>query len=332
MNRSVSVQSGAPSSSAIAAMLFRNSPSTMKSGLTSAFEKIVSEASTAASTSLSASDNRETTSGNANYKVYYDPNTWTSTLKGQLVSYDADGTPSYEDVWNATTLLDARTASDRLIVTCCKSDGTALPFTNDALTGASLIGRTYYEAFDDIVGVATASQSIAKYISYLRGNTAYELANGGPYRTRSHRLGDIVNAKLTAVGAPDANYYEIYNPGYKAFKSKYASRPTVVFAGANDGMLHAIDGTVPSTSSTSCTSSVGTPTTACGKEIEYSSANPWRPFCSERCKLIDLGEWASDGYVIEGDPGSADRMTPEELESVARYTAEREERKGGRRR
>ena len=51
----------------------------------------------------------------------------------------------------------------------------------------------------------------------------------------------------------------------------------------------------------------------CGKEIEYSSANPWRPFCSERCKLIDLGEWASDGYVIEGDPGSADRMTPEEL-------------------
>ena len=64
----------------------------------------------------------------------------------------------------------------------------------------------------------------------------------------------------------------------------------------------------------------------CGKEIEYSSANPWRPFCSERCKLIDLGEWASDGYVIEGDPGSADRMTPEELESVARYTAEREEK------
>ncbi len=70
----------------------------------------------------------------------------------------------------------------------------------------------------------------------------------------------------------------------------------------------------------------------CGQEIEYSSANPWRPFCSERCKLIDLGEWASDGYVIEGDPGSADRMTPEELESVARHTVELEERKGGRRR
>jgi hypothetical protein len=28
--------------------------------------------------------------------------------------------------------------------------------------------------------------------------------------------------------------------------------------------------------------------------------NPWRPFCSERCKLIDLGKWVSEGYKIEG--------------------------------
>lgn len=31
--------------------------------------------------------------------------------------------------------------------------------------------------------------------------------------------------------------------------------------------------------------------------------NPWRPFCSERCKLIDLGKWASDEYGIEGERG-----------------------------
>lgn len=70
----------------------------------------------------------------------------------------------------------------------------------------------------------------------------------------------------------------------------------------------------------------------CGKATEYDSKNPWRPFCSERCKLIDLGAWASEDYVIEGEPGSADRMTPEELESVARYTLERENRQPGRRR
>jgi uncharacterized protein len=30
----------------------------------------------------------------------------------------------------------------------------------------------------------------------------------------------------------------------------------------------------------------------------YSPENPARPFCSERCKLIDLGEWASEGYKV----------------------------------
>ncbi|MDP2167351.1 MAG: DNA gyrase inhibitor YacG [Thermodesulfovibrionales bacterium] len=29
--------------------------------------------------------------------------------------------------------------------------------------------------------------------------------------------------------------------------------------------------------------------------------NPWRPFCSERCKLTDLGRWASGQYKIEGE-------------------------------
>jgi endogenous inhibitor of DNA gyrase (YacG/DUF329 family) len=29
--------------------------------------------------------------------------------------------------------------------------------------------------------------------------------------------------------------------------------------------------------------------------------NPWRPFCSERCKLIDLGKWATEEYRIPGD-------------------------------
>jgi len=28
--------------------------------------------------------------------------------------------------------------------------------------------------------------------------------------------------------------------------------------------------------------------------------NPWRPFCSERCKLVDLGKWISEEYRIEG--------------------------------
>ncbi|WP_455203993.1 DNA gyrase inhibitor YacG [Kaarinaea lacus] len=39
----------------------------------------------------------------------------------------------------------------------------------------------------------------------------------------------------------------------------------------------------------------------CEKDVEWSDASPWRPFCSERCKLIDLGAWASEEHRIDGD-------------------------------
>ncbi len=48
----------------------------------------------------------------------------------------------------------------------------------------------------------------------------------------------------------------------------------------------------------------------CGKKMIWSKDNPFRPFCSEQCRMIDLGEWASGGYRIEGAPGSADGMDP----------------------
>lgn len=36
----------------------------------------------------------------------------------------------------------------------------------------------------------------------------------------------------------------------------------------------------------------------CRKEIEWDQANPYRPFCSERCKLLDLGAWLDDRMSI----------------------------------
>lgn len=46
----------------------------------------------------------------------------------------------------------------------------------------------------------------------------------------------------------------------------------------------------------------------CGKVVAWETGNHYRPFCSERCKLIDLGEWAAESYRIpetekqEGEP------------------------------
>jgi endogenous inhibitor of DNA gyrase (YacG/DUF329 family) len=36
----------------------------------------------------------------------------------------------------------------------------------------------------------------------------------------------------------------------------------------------------------------------CGGEASWSPQNPYRPFCSERCKLIDLGAWAAESYRL----------------------------------
>ena len=36
----------------------------------------------------------------------------------------------------------------------------------------------------------------------------------------------------------------------------------------------------------------------CGGESVWSTDNTFRPFCSERCKLIDLGAWASEAYRV----------------------------------
>jgi len=38
----------------------------------------------------------------------------------------------------------------------------------------------------------------------------------------------------------------------------------------------------------------------CGRELEWA-ASPFRPFCSERCRLIDLGAWLSEQRSIPGD-------------------------------
>jgi uncharacterized protein len=40
------------------------------------------------------------------------------------------------------------------------------------------------------------------------------------------------------------------------------------------------------------------PCPQCGKSVEWTLASRWRPFCSERCKLIDLGAWATEAYRV----------------------------------
>jgi len=49
----------------------------------------------------------------------------------------------------------------------------------------------------------------------------------------------------------------------------------------------------------------------CKKETLWDD-NPFRPFCSERCRLIDLGQWASGEYRVPGEKRDLPEEGPEE--------------------
>ncbi|HCT41285.1 MAG TPA: DNA gyrase inhibitor YacG [Moraxellaceae bacterium] len=54
------------------------------------------------------------------------------------------------------------------------------------------------------------------------------------------------------------------------------------------------DSTIPAVTTLPCP--------RCGQPARWAPDNPARPFCSERCKLIDLGAWATESHRIPGDP------------------------------
>lgn len=50
---------------------------------------------------------------------------------------------------------------------------------------------------------------------------------------------------------------------------------------------------------------------ACGQAAVYAPENRWRPFCSERCRNLDLGAWASESYRVPAAPPADDDDLPE---------------------
>jgi endogenous inhibitor of DNA gyrase (YacG/DUF329 family) len=56
----------------------------------------------------------------------------------------------------------------------------------------------------------------------------------------------------------------------------------------------------------------------CRRELDWS-ASEFRPFCSDRCRLIDLGAWLSEKHAIPGDaPADADDPSAEQSDPVLR--------------
>ncbi len=54
----------------------------------------------------------------------------------------------------------------------------------------------------------------------------------------------------------------------------------------------------------------------CNKDVIWHSSSEFRPFCSKRCQLIDLGEWADEGHKISQSAQGATPLTEEMLDAM----------------
>ncbi len=216
----------------------------MVSGLTSAFSAIAASVN-ATTTSLSLSSPQITSNGTTSYSAFYDPNNWTGDVQASTLTYDQYGNATLTQVWDGQSNLEAHVAADgfaantgRIIVTWSSTVG-------DSATGAAVgFEAANLSATETTDLTATSSTATAtQVVNYLRGDRSNEGLNGSAlFRSRQYLLGDIVDSKVVAVGAPTSQLTAETNPGYSVFKSTYSTRNPVVYFGANDGMLHAFDG------------------------------------------------------------------------------------------
>jgi hypothetical protein len=80
----------------------------------------------------------------------------------------------------------------------------------------------------------------SRQIDYSGWTQANQILGAGAH---TWRLGDIIHSDPLVVNRPNQGYKSIYgDDSYAQFMAKYANRRTVVYVGANDGMLHAFNG------------------------------------------------------------------------------------------
>jgi len=213
----------------------------MKQGLIGAFAA-QSAAGTPAGTAFAlASPN--VTAGALSFASAYNSTTWTDVITASTIT-PTSGNPSFSTLWTSSTTLQSQLANTgwqtaRQVATWNGSAG--VPFEVANLTAAQLAA---------LVPSYSTSTTSTQYLNYLRGDQTNEVGSNTAGSTRSLRtrtllLGDVTDATLAQVATPGQAFTEANNPGYTAFTTQWTTttpRPTMVYAAANDGMLHGFVG------------------------------------------------------------------------------------------
>lgn len=172
---------------------------------------------------------------------------WTGdVLEFALASNGTVNTLASNAQWRAQAQLDAATFNwdtSRRIVTINPSitstshpSGTGVPFRWSATAPATAINTTQQGYL-----MTSASDTLGpNRLNYLRGDKSNEqgASTPGPFRTRSHLLGDIANSNPVYVGDAFGPYPDA---SYQTFQGNKKGRTPIIYVGGNDGMLHAFD-------------------------------------------------------------------------------------------
>jgi len=170
--------------------------------------------------------------------------------RDELASLDAASITSQRTY---TDLISSSTGGGRYIFTWVDGnidnviDSTeVVDFVSSSFTGNPYVSNSNYFGFLN-VGTKPEADNIVDFIRGKEGIAGFRsrtiefdssLAGDDVWR-----LGDIIHSTPVVTGKPGAAYDLIYgDTSYKAFADTYSERRQVVYAGANDGMLHAFNG------------------------------------------------------------------------------------------
>ncbi len=206
--------------------------------LDSILQNILSSASS--SSASVAANSTQLNTGTLLYQAIYNPSnaTNTSDWSGQLLAYKVDssnGTIITPRLWDASSLLLPSTV--RHIYSYNPNSG-GVSFSWNNLTTLQQAYLNTLSGFNDSKG--------SDRVAWLSGDQSHEQLQGGTFRNRINLLGDIVDSAPVYVGSQDYAYS--FLPGaegssYNTYinSSAYNNRTAMLYAGANDGMLHGFD-------------------------------------------------------------------------------------------
>ena len=220
--------------------------------LTTAFQAIVGDiqAKTSAASSV-ALNSGSYNAGSAIYQAKFNSTDWS----GNLLAFPILDTGALSAVatWDAATQIKNQNwNTQRKVVTYKPSAGLGLrgiPFRWPAAPGAPAsteLDVSQSTALNLNAAAANDGNGQARH-RYLRGDASLETRNcplcALQFRNRNATpLGDIINSSPYYVGAPSFGYYDdIESVAYSSFVATYRARDKVIYVGANDGMLHAIN-------------------------------------------------------------------------------------------